>query len=392
MRQQRFTTYLSRFGLRLPALATLAVAAAVLVGCATLTGAAGPTPTAAPMAVATPTATGNSTLPVVVPGPGSRPTPIDAPAGLAGLPSIADLVEKVEPAVVNILVRATQQSFFGVQQGTSSGSGVIFRPDGYILTNNHVIDGADSIKVTLNDTRQYDASVVGAYPESDLAVIKIGEKDLPTLPFGEAYRLRVGDWVVAIGNAAGLEGKPSVTLGIVSALNRSLDEGDTTLSDLIQTDAVINPGNSGGPLLNLNGEVVGINSVILGGQFNGIGFAVSADTASLVADQLVRSGKVTWPRMGVFIQDLDQLTIAQLNLSARQGVLVTRTEESSPAEKAGIRPNDVIVALNGTPTPDLKTLLHLLRSQYKAGQKVTVTVMRGKDKLDFTLTLSQSQS
>lgn len=376
-------------------LTTVLVAVLAFSGCAALTGTAGPTPTPAP--TATPIAK-NSPNPIpVYTAPCPCPTPYtdtsQPPIGsLVALPSIADLVDKVEPAVVNIVTEDTVQTRFGTQQSVGSGSGIIFQADGYILTNNHVIEGSSSIKVTLSDARQFDATEVGADPATDLAVIKIDQSGLPILPFGDASKMRVGDWVIAIGNAAGLEGKPSVTLGIVSALDRSIQtNNDTTLFDLIQTDAVINPGNSGGPLLNLQGEVVGINSVILrGGQFDGIGFAISTDTVRLVADQLLRNGKVVWPRMGVYIADIDQPTVAQLDLSVHEGVLITQLEQGGPAESAGLQVNDVIVALDGKPTPNLKTLQNLLQTQFKVGQRIKVTVVRGKDRQDLTLTLAQS--
>lgn len=357
----------------------LLLSAIALSGCAVLTGRVLSTPT--PTATTTPVPRDGASTPVpITPGEG----------GLLGLPSIAALVDRVEPAVVNIVTETVQQTLFGTQRGVGSGSGIIFQGDGYILTNNHVVDGANAIRVTLSDTRQFDATVVGADATTDLAVLRIKEKGLPTLPFGDASRLRVGDWVVAIGNAAGLRGKPSVTLGIVSALDRSLEEA--ALTDLIQTDAVINPGNSGGPLLNLQGEVVGINSVVLRGtQFDGIGFAISTDTARLVADQLVRNGRVIWPRMGVFIADIDQPTAAKLALSVREGVLVTKTEPDGPAAQAGMRANDVIIAVDGKPTPNLKALQHLLRTEFKVGQRVTVTVVRGEDRRELSLTLAESQ-
>ena len=369
----------SFFSLRPLILAALLLSALALSGCAALTGAASSTPTA--------TASPQQPAPIPV----LEPQPFKTCCS-SGLPSIADLVDKVEPAVVSIVTQTSQQTFFGTQNETASGSGVIFREDGYILTNNHVIDGASFIKVTLSDTRQFDAKVVGTDPLTDLAVIKIDQKGLPTLPLGDASKLRVGDWVVAIGNAAGLEGKPSVTLGIVSALERSLQTDTTTLSDLIQTDAVINPGNSGGPLLNLQGEVMGINSVILrGSQFDGIGFAISTDTVRQVADQLIRNGKVVWPRMGVFIRDIDQPVAAELNLSVREGVLITQLEKGGPADRAGLQANDVIVALEGKPTPSVKALQQLLHAEFKVGQRVTVTVVRGKDRKEFTLTLAEAQ-
>ena len=190
-------------------------------------------------------------------------------------------------------------SFFFQTAATKSGSGVVLSPDGYILTNNHVIDGYTKIEVSLpNDEQTYQASVVGADPTSDLAVIKIDGHNLATAQFGDPSGLRDGDWVIALGNALGLvEGGPTVTLGIVSGLGRSYTIGQSAYYDIIQTDAAINPGNSGGPLVNLEGQVVGIDTFIISSAEN-IGFAVSTNTASRIYDDLVKYGHVTRPYLG----------------------------------------------------------------------------------------------
>jgi len=348
----------------------VAAAALVLASCTTIR--TEPTQTPIPIATATETPAANN---------GSS-TP-------ATLPSIAELVQRVEPAVVSIQVKAREAGFFGQVETMASGSGVIFREDGYILTNNHVVEGATSIKVALFDGRELDASVVGTDTNTDLAVIKVDEKGLLSIPLGDAAKLRVGDWVVAIGNALGLPGAPTVTVGVVSALGRTLEtDPGVTLYDLIQTDAAINPGNSGGPLINLSGEVIGINTAVLrSDNAQGIGFAVSAGTAIPVANQLVANGRVLRPYLGISAGEVNRATAAQMNLSVREGVLVVQVESGGPADRAGIRKDDVIVALDSQPTPTFLAMQRLLLSQFKVGQQINVTVARGKDQKQFTLTL-----
>jgi serine protease Do len=296
----------------------------------------------------------------------------------------------VQPAVVSIVVRDTVRTAFGTRNTFGSGSGVIFREDGYILTNNHVIEDADSIEVTLFDGRDLQAEIVGADPITDLAVIKVDERDMSTVPLGDVSRLRVGDWVVAIGNAAGLVGRPSVTLGVVSAFERTITAAGVMLRDLIQTDALINPGNSGGPLLNLSGEVIGINTAVLREDgIEGIGFAVGAETATLVADQLVSNGRVIWPWLGIGAANVDRLSAAEMNLSVRDGVLVTQLVPGGPADRAGLRVEDVVIAIDDVPTPDVTTLQRLRRREFKVGQSVTVTLVRGSEETEVHLTLAE---
>ena len=204
------------------------------------------------------------------------PDPGSTYLSISALPSIADQVEQVMPAVVSVEVETIVRGFFGSRRVRGSGSGVIFSQDSYIITNKHMVENAIGIQVTLDDGRNLEAELIGTHGDSDLAVIRVDAE------------LRVGDWVVAIGNALGLPGGHTVTVGVVSALGRSLPTGEVTLTDLIQTDAVINPGNSGGPLIKLEGQVVGINTAILrGDSVDGIGFAVGMGTAIPVIQQLI---------------------------------------------------------------------------------------------------------
>ena len=364
---------------RIPYLASLTLAATLLL--AACSSEATPTP-----ALESPTATPSATSPLSA-GSGA-PLP-------AALPAVADVVAQVEPAVVSILVETISVDRFGrSRRGGGSGSGVIFRANGYILTNNHVVEDADSIIVVLADGREREAELIGTDRITDLAVVRIEEHGLPTAPLADVSNLRAGDWVIAIGNALGLRGSPTVTLGIVSALGRTIFSGDTTLFDLIQTDAAINPGNSGGPLVNLQGEVVGINTAVLRGtnsgtEAQGIGFAVSMDTAIPVADEIVANGRVIWPWLGVGVADVNAVTAAEMGLSVRRGVLVSNVTSEGPAEQAGIQAEDVIIALGGQEINNLRDLQRILRTEYDPGQQITVTVDRKGQSLEFQVTLEE---
>ncbi|MBW6513071.1 MAG: DegQ family serine endoprotease [Desulfuromonadaceae bacterium] len=226
------------------------------------------------------------------------------------------------------------------------GSGFIISPDGYILTNNHVVEDADKVRVTLHDGQEYVAEIVGADPPSDLAVIKINESDLPFLRLGDSEQLEVGDWVLAVGNPFGLS--HTLTAGIVSAKGRS-GMGLSDYENFIQTDAAINPGNSGGPLVNLNGEVVGINTAIFSrnGGYMGIGFAIPVNMAKQIRSQLIEHGAVIRGRLGVYIQDLTRELAQSFGLDNEQGVLVSQVLEDTPAAAAGLKRGDIIQQLDG---------------------------------------------
>ncbi|MDJ0876251.1 MAG: DegQ family serine endoprotease [Desulfobacterales bacterium] len=286
--------------------------------------------------------------------------------------NFAALAGKVGPAVVNIQVeKATQPAMYPFNRGSGDrgrhfrdffgphfrdqrsrphrqsglGTGFIIAPEGYIVTNNHVVDGAEKIKVVLQDERQFEAEVIGRDPQTDLALIKVdSDRNLPAVALGRSSDLAVGEWVVAIGNPFGLD--HTVTAGIVSAKGRVIGSGP--YDDYIQTDASINPGNSGGPLLNMQGEVVGINTAIIAsGQ--GIGFAIPIDMANGVISQLRKEGEVTRGWLGISIQDLKGDLAAYYGVEKGQGVLVTQVVPGDPADKAGIRTRDIITAIDGTP-------------------------------------------
>ena len=347
-----------------------------------------------------------------------------APMAVRGLPDFADLVEQVAPMVVNI--RTSQRisadtdadngqdqqmqdlfrRFFGVpmpnlpRQTPRSqraqppgpgpevpkgvGSGFIITPDGYIMTNAHVIDGADQVTVTLADKREFKAKVVGTDNRSDVAVVKIEAQNLPAARVGDVSKLRVGEWVMAIGSPFGLDN--TVTAGIVSAKQR--DTGDYL--PLIQTDVAVNPGNSGGPLINMRGEVVGINSQIYSrsGGFMGISFAIPMDEAMRVSDQLRASGRVTRGRIGVRIDQVPREVAESIGLGKPQGALVRQVQPDSPAAKAGVEPGDIITRFNGKAIEVASDLPRLV-GDTKPGVRASVTVFRRGQTRDLTLTIAE---
>ncbi|MEE8472197.1 MAG: trypsin-like peptidase domain-containing protein [Dehalococcoidia bacterium] len=312
------------------------------------------------------------------------------------LPSIAGVVSKVRPAVVSVATERVETNFF-LQPVPSrgAGSGIIFRSDGYILTNNHVIEEANGITVTLPESpafpygASFEGTVVGRDPLTDLAVVKIEADGLPTIAFGDSEALSLGDWVVAIGNAQDLPGGPTVTLGIVSALGRSIPSGsNNVLHNLIQTDAAINPGNSGGPLLNLMGEVVGINTAIIRGAEN-LGFAIDSNTAVRVRDELVEKGRVVWPWLGISAATLTPIIAAELGLgSVQRGVLIARIFEGTGADKAGLRVNDVIVELGGEKITSVEDLQQVIRD-HRIGDELEVGYVRDGETGSTTAVLAE---
>lgn len=323
--------------------------------------------------------------------------PIGAP------PSFADLAERVSPAIVNIQTKKTVgatgrvprgglEEFFGMQplfrgprQVPSLGTGFVIRADGYIVTNNHVVADVDEISVHFNDDSVLEAKVVGRDPKTDLALIKVeSEVELSALVFGDSDAMRPGDWVVAIGNPFGLE--HTITAGIISAKHRQINRDESRrFDDFLQTDAAINPGNSGGPLLNLKGEVVGINTAI-NPRANTIGFAVPINLAKTILPQLENKGRVARGYLGVGIQPIDEDKQELLDLEDLQGALVASVEPGSPAERAGIERYDVIVEFNGSAVTEMPELPKLVAATPVGSAAKVVVVRDGKRKtLDVTL-------
>lgn len=326
----------------------------------------------------------------------------------AQLPQFTHLVKEVSPAVVNISAERKSRSerwgddlqnreipdllrrFMDPENRRSRppavGSGFILSEDGFVLTNHHVVAQADEITVSLSDRRQRTATLVGADPLSDLALLKIEADDLPTVKLGRSSALEVGEWVVAIGSPFGFE--YSVTAGIVSALGRSLPENSANYIPFIQTDVAINPGNSGGPLFNMDGEVIGINSQIFtrSGGFMGLSFSIPVDIALDVVEQLKTDGKVTRGWLGVLIQPIDKDLAASFGMDRATGALVAEISAEGPAADAGIREGDIIVEFDGREI-DLSSQLPHYVGQTRVGEEVDVVVIRDtrRQKLKVTI-------
>jgi serine protease Do len=330
----------------------------------------------------------------------------------AQLPDFTDIVERQGAAVVNISTTQSVKNPIAQQlpnvpeddpfyeffrrfvpnpgprefQSQSLGSGFIISADGYLLTNAHVVDAADEITVKLTDKRELKAKVIGADKRTDIALLKIDAAGLPVVRLGDPSKLKVGEWVIAIGSPFGFEN--SVTAGIVSAKGRSLPQENFV--PFIQTDVAVNPGNSGGPLFNLRGEVVGINSQIYSrtGGFMGLSFAIPIDVAQDIANQLKTTGKVTRGRIGVVIQPLTRELADGFGLKSPQGALVNSVEKGGPAEKAGIEAGDVILKFDGKPVTSSEDLPRMVGGT-KPGSRATVQVWRNKATRDVQVTVAE---
>ncbi|MCB9708302.1 MAG: Do family serine endopeptidase [Myxococcales bacterium] len=341
---------------------------------------------------------------------GSGKTTVASRGGSAPLPNtgavadaqrlgdaISTVAERVSPAVVSMRVETRRevtqnplQFFFGPFGGEGgaqqapvvrgSGSGIVVRADGYLVTNNHVVDNASRIEVQLQDGRQFSGKVIGTDPATDLAVVKVNAKNLPTVSFAAPDDLRVGQWVVAIGSPFGLD--YTVTAGVLSAVGRG-GIGANEIEDYLQTDASINPGNSGGPLVNLRGEVLGINTMIVG-RGTGIGFAVPAALARNVTDQLIATGKVRRAWIGVAFQELTPELAKQFGVNASRGALVSHVEATGPAAKGGVKSGDIIQAVDGIAIKEGRDLLRSVLTK-PIGQKITLDVIRQGKKQRLSL-------
>jgi serine protease Do len=352
----------------------LVVALAVIpvTGCITLTGTE---PTTSSAATPTSTATAPTATTVINPS-WAPPTP-----GNLGeeLPDIADVVAAVKPAVVAINTESVSYDFFSrpyTQQG--AGSGWIIDKSGLIVTNNHVVEGAKTVTVTTWDGTTYTADVntIATDPINDLAIIKINAQNLPTVKIGDSSQMRVGDWVIAIGNALGQGIRASE--GIISLTDVSLQiSQDETLYDLIETTAAINPGNSGGPLVNLSGEVIGItNAKIADVGIEGMGYAISINMASPIIQELINKGYITRPWLGVGLYTVDELVIQQLDLSVDKGVLLTSVVAGSPADRAGLELYDVVVSIGGQDVETVEEFSKVLHASV-IGQPLEIKYWRG---------------
>jgi Do/DeqQ family serine protease len=347
--------------------------------------------------------------------PAPQPAPaIPAPAPLAPVAqsvmpraeSFHDAVGRATPSVVNIFttkeVRAQRspllndplfRRFFGdqfgddVQRASSLGSGVIVSPAGYILTNHHVVEAADEIEVALADGKKLLAKVVGNDPETDLAVLRVSAEQLPAISFGQSDQLRVGDWVLAIGNPFGVG--QTVTSGIVSALGRS-GLHINTFENFIQTDAAINPGNSGGALVDAHGNLVGINTAIYSrsGGSMGIGFAIPVSTAKMVLDQIVKSGAVTRGWIGVEVQEITPAVAESFRLGDARGTIIAGVLRGGPADRAGVKPGDLLTAINDVPVSDPQAMLNLVAG-LAPGSSAKMRLQRQAQTLELTATVGR---
>ena len=329
-----------------------------------------------------------------------------APSAAVRTTSFNDAVARATPSVVNIFtskeVRAQRhpllndpvfRRFFGdqlpdeAQRASSLGSGVIVSANGYILTNNHVVEAADEIEIALADGKKLLAKVVGNDPETDLAVLRVTSDNLPAITFGSSETLRVGDVVLAIGNPFGVG--QTVTSGIVSALGRT-GLGINTFENFIQTDAAINPGNSGGALVDAGGNLVGINTAIFSrtGSSTGIGFAIPVSTAKMVLDQIVKNGSVTRGWIGVEVQEITPPVAESFKLGASRGALIAGVLRGGPADKAGVKPGDVLVEVQGRPVADPAGMLNLIAA-LAPGQSAKVKLKRKGQDVDATVTVGR---
>jgi serine protease Do len=350
----------------------------LLPGCITITS----PETASNITTTTPT-------PIV---PDWTPTTVSAQAPALELPGIADVVARVKPSVVAITTEVTVLDFFNrqyTQEG--AGSGWIVDSNGIIVTNNHVVEGAKSITVTLDNGDSYSADVKSVATDTlnDLAIVKINAKNLPALHIGDSSKLRVGDWVIAIGNSLGRGTR--ATVGIISQLDVSLQvDQDETLYNLIDTSAAINPGNSGGPLVNLAGEVVGITSAkIVATGAEATGFAISTETATPIIQELVNKGFVSRPWLGLGLYTVDQVAVRQLRLAVDSGALVIQIGDGSPAAKAGLQKYDVIVSIDGQKVTDVPSFTYALNS-CKIGQPCEIKYWRGNSQNTVMATPAES--
>jgi S1-C subfamily serine protease len=314
--------------------------------------------------------------------------------------SFAGVVKEAKPAIVQVTNQQVQVGQFNQQLTVPAGvgSGVIYDNQGHIITNNHVVAGASGLLVSLPDGRSFKANLIGTDPQTDLAVLQIHGDNLPVAKLGDSSKLSPGDWTIAIGNALALPGGPTVTVGVVSALGRTVQEpgeqqGESGpfLFSVIQTDAAINPGNSGGALTDANGNVIGINTLVVtqaepGVAAQNIGFAIAINTVKPIADQLVANGKVAHAFLGVSYVPLTPALAAQLGTTEKQGIIVTQVAQGSPADQAGLQQRDIVTKVDGKALDTESALAEDLNA-HKPGDKVSLTVVRDAKTQDLSVTL-----
>ncbi|MCX6670609.1 MAG: trypsin-like peptidase domain-containing protein [Euryarchaeota archaeon] len=298
-------------------------------------------------------------------------------------------VEKVSPSVVNIVTkRIMGYDRFNAYKFQGAGSGIIMNPEGYILTNNHVVEQTKKVTVFLCNGEKYEGHVIGTDPSTDIAVIKINGDNFYSGEFGNSDTLRPGQMAIAIGNSLGLSGGPSVTIGVISAIRRNIPSERGVLENMIQTDAAINPGNSGGPLIDSDGNIIGINNAIIPFA-HGIGFAIPINVAKDVANELITYGRVTRPWLGILGVDINPTLASYYQLTVDEGALIVQINEESPADKAGLKPGDIIVEIEGKQMKGMEDTRHTIWKR-KAGEHITLKILRKHQQILGTLTLAQN--
>jgi S1-C subfamily serine protease len=303
--------------------------------------------------------------------------------------AVLEIVEKVSRSVVNVsTVRLVHDVFYQAVPVKGMGSGTIIDPKGYVLTNNHVIEGARRIEVTLATGEVLPGRLAGNCKSDDIAVIKVKAEDLPVAELGDSDELRVGQTVFAIGNPFGLAGGPTVTAGVISAINRSIKSKRGVIENLVQTDAAINPGNSGGPLVDIHGKVVAINTAIIPFA-QGIGFAIPVNTAKRCANEIIVHGMVIRPWLGITGLNLTKEVSAYYGLPVKKGVLVTGTVAGGPADRAGIIAGDIILRIDAAPTDSIEDLRREIHKR-RVGEKVGVLILRGSHRGVVEVTLERT--
>lgn len=302
---------------------------------------------------------------------------------------ITGAISKLSESVVSIdSVRMTPTYRFGTVPLEGQGSGFIVDPRGYVVTNNHVVDDATRVQVNLKDGRRFVGEVVGSDPATDVALVRLEASNLPAAQLGNSEELKVGQIVLAIGNALGLPGAPTVSMGVISALGRPLPGSDFVLEGLIQTDAAINPGNSGGPLADIRGNVIGINTAMIPFA-QGVGFAIPVDTVKHVIEQLTKSGRVMRPWLGISGIDVTRAVSRMYNLPIDSGVLIAEVGEGTPAYEAGLRPGDILVKIGDKDVVKTKDLL-LALSKFQIGDAVSLFLMRGGRRFETSVRLAEA--
>ncbi len=298
-------------------------------------------------------------------------------------------VEKISPSVVNIVTkRIMGYDRFNTYEFQGAGSGVIMNPEGYILTNNHVVEQTKKVDVYLCNGEKYEGTVIGTDPSNDIAVIKINGDNFYSGEFGNSDTLRPGQMAIAIGNSLGLSGGPSVTIGVISAIRRNIPSERGVLENMIQTDAAINPGNSGGPLIDSDGNIIGINNAIIPFA-HGIGFAIPINVAKDVANELITFGRVIRPWLGILGVDINPTLASYYQLASDEGALIVKINEESPADKAGLKPGDIIIEIEGKHMKGMEDVRHTIWKR-KAGESITLKILRNHQKIRGTLKLAQN--